>query len=47
MPLIVGEQPYPVEQLMGHQLSDIVRRATEQECETPSIVVLTHRWSLR
>ena len=42
VPLIVGEQPYPVEQLMGYQLGDIVRRATEQEGEAPSIVVLTH-----
>ena len=42
VPLIVGEQPYPVEQLMGYQLRDIVRRATEQEGEAPNLVVLTH-----
>jgi hypothetical protein len=42
VPLIVGDQPYTVEQLMGYQLRDLVRRATEQEGEAPAVVVLTH-----
>ena len=42
VPLIVGDQPYTVEALMGYQLADIVQRATEQEGEAPTTVVLTH-----
>ncbi len=42
VPLIIGDQPYAVEALMGYQLADIVRRATEQEGEAPTTVVLTH-----
>ncbi len=42
VPLIVGDQPYMVEALMGYQLADIVHRATEQEGEAPTTVVLTH-----
>ncbi len=42
VPMVIGDATYPVESLMAHQLRDVVRRATEQEGEAPSIVVLTH-----
>lgn len=42
VPIIIGDAPQSVESLMGHLLRDIVRRATEQEGEAPSVVVLTH-----
>lgn len=42
VPLIVAGQPYTVEALMGYQLREIVRRATEQEGEAPASIVLTH-----
>lgn len=42
VPIVIGDQPHNVESLMGHVLRDVVRRATEQEGEPPSVVVLTH-----
>ncbi len=42
VPIVIGDASYPVESLMAHQLRDVVRRATDQEGEAPSIVVLTH-----
>ncbi len=42
VPIVIGDAAHPVETLMAHQLRDVVRRATEQEGEAPSIVVLTH-----
>ena len=42
VPIVIGDAAHPVESLMAHQLRDVVRRATEQEGEAPSIVVLTH-----
>ena len=42
VPILLGDDSYPVERLMALQLADIVRRATEQEGEPPTTVVLTH-----
>jgi actin-like ATPase involved in cell morphogenesis/sugar lactone lactonase YvrE len=42
VPVMVGGTAYPVESLMAHLLRDIVARATAQEGEPPSLVVLTH-----
>jgi len=42
VPLIVADAPHPVEELMGLQLGDVIRRASEQEGEAPAVVVLTH-----
>lgn len=42
VPIVIGDAPHTVESLMAHQLRDVVRRATEQEGEAPSVVVLTH-----
>ena len=42
VPIIIGDTTHTVESLMGHLLREIVRRATEQEGETPGVVVLTH-----
>ena len=42
VPIVIGDATHTVESLMAHQLRDVVRRATEQEGEAPSIVVLTH-----
>lgn len=42
VPIVIGDAAHPVESLMAHQLRDVVRRATEQEGEAPSVVVLTH-----
>ncbi|MEK7426250.1 MAG: Hsp70 family protein [Actinomycetota bacterium] len=42
VPVVIGETTHTVESLMGHLLREIVRRATEQEGEPPTVVVLTH-----
>ena len=42
VPIVIGDAPHSVQSLMAHLLRDIVRRATEQEGEAPTIVVLTH-----
>ncbi len=42
VPIVIGADAHTVESLMAHQLRDVVRRATEQEGEAPSVVVLTH-----
>ena len=42
VPIVIGEDAHTVESLMAHQLRDVVRRATEQEGEAPSVVVLSH-----
>lgn len=42
VPIVIGDAAHSVESLMAHQLGDVVRRATEQEGEAPSVVVLTH-----
>ncbi len=42
VPIVIGGVAQPVESLMAHLLRDIVRRATEQEGEPPSVIVLTH-----
>lgn len=42
VPIVIGGQPVAVETLMGYLLAEVVRRATEQEGEPPSLVVLTH-----
>ncbi len=42
VPIVIGDQPQSVQSLMAHLLRDIVRRATEQEGEPPTTVVLTH-----
>ena len=42
VPMVIGGVTYPIETMMGHLLRHIVQRATEQEGEAPSVVVLTH-----
>jgi hypothetical protein len=42
VPIIIGDTTHSVESLMGHLLREIVRRATEQEGEAPTVVMLTH-----
>ena len=42
VPIVIGDAAHTVESLMALQLRDVVRRATEQEGEAPSVVVLTH-----
>ena len=42
VPVVIGGTPHSVESLMAHLLRRIVARATEQEGEPPSLVVLTH-----
>ena len=42
VPIVIGDTAHTVESLMAHQLRDVVRRATEQEGEAPTVVVLTH-----
>ena len=42
VPIVIGDETKTVESLMALQLRDVIRRATEQEGEPPSIVVLTH-----
>lgn len=42
VPLLVAGRSVQPEELMAHLLRDVVRRATEQEGEAPTTVVLTH-----
>jgi actin-like ATPase involved in cell morphogenesis len=42
VPIVIGDQPHTIESLMAHQLRDVLARATSQEGEAPSVVVLTH-----
>lgn len=42
VPMVLGDEPYPIERLMAVQLADVVRRSTEQEGAPPAAVVLTH-----
>lgn len=42
VPIVIGDTTHSVESLMGHLLREIVRHATEQEGEPPTVVMLTH-----
>ncbi len=42
VPIVIGGVAHSVESLMGHVLRWIVAKATEQEGEPPTVVVLTH-----
>jgi hypothetical protein len=42
IPITIGHTTHSVESLLGHLILDVVRRATEQERRSPTLVVLTH-----